>query len=642
MSGVEQVWEEIAARVGATDGPHKNVIAKGRELLDSEGAPRRTRADDALTLYHGSTRYQFDSSSSSQLFPELEPTGYNLIRACTDTLTNHIVRNKVRPMFVTERGSSDLKEKALGMQRAVEGEFIRSGLWDALGTMVCRHGNMFDAGGVKVFPDFANKRAGIELIYAHEFLVSPAEAMRGDPRQAWHVQCVPREVLAAQYSDDADAQAAIKDAPRASAYAVNYGSSNGAMADSIADMVEIWEYWHLPSCYVDRSDDKSWGKRDGKRDRRVDPGHDGRHIICIEGCTLLDEPWVFDFFPVAWFRPARTAVGYWSVGIPERLAPNQIKLNQIQDRIDKIENLHAVPTLLVSRQAKLNVQKITNSIAKILEVNGSPQQAAWYLTPQSVPAELYQRIEDLIRWSEKEVGLSEMSIAARKPAGVDHAPGLQHLADTESIRQTIIFREWEQFFIQAARLVVEAFRQLAQFDEDFEVVFADSKQLQHIRWTDVDIEDERWHLRCWPTNLLPQTPGARKSYVMDLYNAGFFSRDQAALALDFPDIEAISGDTTAALDNIERLIDAAVRGEEVVTPEPYMNLQLCQTTCVNTINRMEADGEDPEAIDRVRQLWEDTNELLARMAPPPVPQGGDPGMPPAPPPAPVAGPPIAA
>src|SRR5690606_12062938 len=132
-------------------------------------------------------------------------------------------------------------------------------------------------------------------------------------------------------------------------------------------------------------------------------------------------------------------------------------------RIDKIIKLHAIPRIIVSRNAKINPGKLTNGLADVLEVNGPAQQAVYLLQPNSIPSELLRRVDDITRWSEKQVGLSEMSLAGRKPPGVDHAPGMQHLADTESIRHTTDFRAWEDFHVDASRIVVDCCRMLDQF-----------------------------------------------------------------------------------------------------------------------------------------------------------------------------------
>lgn len=609
----------------------------GHELLQSDGERRRWMASNALTLYHGHSRHAF--GGGGMLLPDnvVTPPGYNLIQAAVDTKTAHIVRNQVRPMFVTERGDSQLRKKALGMQRAVESVFLQTGIWGELGESVCRDGSLFEAGGVKIFPDYNNSCIRAERVFAHDVLVDPGEAELGSPRQKWHVCRVDRRVLLKRYADNPKALEAIKKAPSIP-YDLAGGDELRGRTD-VADRVLVLEYWRLPAGTVDTSERKAFGRNDeGELDDSIDPGHDGKHVVCLENEALLEEPWPFDYFPFAWFRPMKNAVGYWSRSVPETLAGAQLEINEIQERIREILRLHAVPRIFAWKQARLNKAKFTNDVGAVIETSVPPSQAVYVPQWNTVPSELFSRIEMLIGWAEKQIGLSEMSIAGMKPKGVDHAPGMQHLQDTETLRHTPDFRAWERFHTDASRIVVDCYRMLAQFaGVDSDIAWGDSKQMRRFKWSEVDLQSERYHLRCWPTNLLPLTPGARKSFVIDMMNAGLFTPAQALSALDFPDIEAIMGDQTAAAEFIESELERALDGEAYAMPQPYMNLDMAVQMSLDLINRLGADGENEERIERLRKWWEEAKKLRDQAMPPQMP----PGMPPegAPPP---AAPPMAA
>jgi hypothetical protein len=267
----------------------------------------------------------------------------------------------------------------------------------------------------------------------------------------------------------------------------------------------------------------------------------------------------------------------------------------------------------------------------------------------TVPGDLLNRVDKLIQWAERQEGVSELSIAANKPPGVDHAPGMQHLADTESIRHTTSFRAWEQFHLDAAKIVVECIRMLAQRKPDLTILFGSSKELVRVKWSEIDLKRDRYHLKTWPTNLLPQTPAARISRIIDMMstNPPLITPEQALMSLDYPDIEALLGDRVAERDNLEQYLKRASKqgsalGAETV-PNAYLNLELALQMTKDKLNRSEADGESPESLDGLRAFYEQCNELLQSMAPPApppggqgpptpgAPQGGPPGVPAAPP-----------
>ncbi len=165
----------------------------------------------------------------------------------------------------------------------------------------------------------------------------------------------------------------------------------------------MFEAWHLPSSSVDRTDPTTWGlNENGEVDPSVNPGHDGFRILCIEGKTLIAEPWPFGYFPVAWFKPMKKRRSYWSRSVPEVLAGAQLAINKMNARVDAIMHLHARPILAVWKNAKINVKKITNGVATILETAVPPGQAIQYIVPQAVPNEYLNRIDTIASWAERQ------------------------------------------------------------------------------------------------------------------------------------------------------------------------------------------------------------------------------------------------
>jgi len=303
-------------------------------------------------------------------------------------------------------------------------------------------------------------------------------------------------------------------------------------------------------------------------------------------------------------------------------------------RVDGIMNLHARPLVYVNKQARINTDKINNSWASIIEGSGPPGSSIQYITPQSVPAEYIAQIQRIITWCFEQEGVSELSASAKKPAGVDAAVAIQALQDTESIRHTDVFRAWEDFHIDLAHICIEAIRMLAEHVPDYEVMWGSAKDLKRIKWKDVDLDDSKWHLMCWPTNLLPQTPAAKLQRVVDMMNQKLITPQQGLMLLDFPDIDAIMGDSNAALKNIEQKLNTLVRdGDSPSTmPHPYLQLDLAWKQAIDRINRLESEGAPHEQVELVIQWAEDVktfrDKLLAEQAAQqPLPGGGAPPPP---------------
>jgi len=158
--------------------------------------------------------------------------------------------------------------------------------------------------------------------------------------------------------------------------------------------------------------------------------------------------------------------------------------------------------------------------------------------------------------------------------------------------------------------MVSGMRMLAERNKDFEVIFGDAKELKRIKWKEVDLGAEKYHLKIWPTNLLPQTPAAKTSRIMDYVQAGLLTVGEGRALMEFPDIEAVTGDANAESANIYHKLDAAQRGDmAAATPHAYLNLPLAMSLAKQRINKLEADGVAEETWDRLIEFWEQCNKM---------------------------------
>lgn len=595
-------------------------------LYGKQASERRERADDCLALYEGNAARELGLLASTAW--GMDPATFNAIGSVADTRASHVYRNKVRPFYLTQRGKWDERERAQGMQQAVEAHFQEAGIYGETGQHICWDGEIFEAGACKVTPDYANKRILIERIRAQDVYVDKRDAQLGKPQDWAIVSTIGRAQLLDFCKEEPESVLeAIRTAAPAPADMYDDEQPN---EEETSDRVAIAELWHLPSGRVDRSAKEAW---------EIGKQHDGRHTIVLvngdsERLALLDEAWPFKNPPIAFYRPKKRRRGFWSQSVPERLIGAQLSINRMLKRVDGIMNLHARPLVYVNKQARVNTDKITNSWASIIEGNGPAGNAIQYITPQSVPAEYIAQIQRIISWCFEQEGVSELSASAKKPAGIDAAVAIQALQDTESIRHTDVFRAWEDFHLDLSRIVVDAIRLLAEHVPDYEIMWGDAKDLKKIRWDQVDLDESKYHLMAWPTNLLPQTPSAKLQRVVELMNQKLVTPQQGLMLLDFPDIEALVGDSNAALKNIEEKLNALVRdGDHLkAMPHPYLQLDLAWRQAIDRINRLEAEGAPQQQVELVIQWAEDVKEfrdkLLAEQsaaaegaAPPP---GGEP------------------
>lgn len=601
------------------DAAH-SVLDVGRRLWETQGRDRIQLAEDSLALYLGSRRHSITGASPMGLMALMgveTSSSYNLVQAIADTEISHTLRNKVRPLFVTEGGDSDLRSRVELLQEAIDGLLYGHGMQGQLGMQVCTAGYLFEGGGIEWTADTANSRVIGTPVWPWEYFVSKREARYSNPRQLFARQVIDRDVLLAFL---ADAPKPVRDAVENAAPA-KWEDVSGDMRDpqNLSDQVVIYKAWHLPSGRVDLKNPAAFGRNEDGR--RVRPSHDGRHIIAIDqgqpdDPPLVDIPWAYDKFPISWFKPNYVPGSFWSRGIPEIIASTQIEINKWNARILRILELHARPLIFLWKQAKLNPAQINNALANIFQVDVQPSQAIHQVAAPAVPADLLNRIAQITQSAREQLGLSEMSMTAKKPMGVNHEPGMAYLADTETVRHTAKFMAWEEFNIDCAEQQVRCLRELAENDPKYELVFESDSQLKRLKAKDFDVDADKFKVKAWPTNFLKQSPAQRADQIMDFVDRGLFSPEMALEALDAPDIKALLGDRTAIKQNIKNKLARIVAGEytDREMPTPYMDLSMAKLMGMVMYNQLEANEESEDKIDRVVRFLEDVDALRARAA----------------------------
>lgn len=601
--------DEAAARANATV----------QRLYNQQHQTRAQMARDCLALYEGNAARELGLIGATNW--GVDPATFNVIGSCVDTLCAHVLKNKVRPFLLTKGGSYEEREAAQKDQTAIEGELMSAGIYGELGEHVCWDGEVFEAGCVKVTPDYANERVVIGRLRARDVYLDKRDAELAKPR-SWHtVTTIDRAVLL-DYCKDAspEVQDAIRDAQPAPVEM--YDDEEEFGEGEASDRVAVAELWHLPSGRVDKKSDGAW---------EIGKEHDGRHMLILWGASssehvLHDEAWPYDYPPIAFFRPKKRRVGFWSESMPERHVGSQLAINRMLQRVDGVMDLHAVPRAYVNRQAKVNTDKITNSWADLIEGNGPPGTAIQWFQPPTIQPEYLAQIDKIIQWVRNREGISELSANSERPPGDWSGVALQTILDSESVGFTGVFRAWEQFHLDLSRLVLDAFRLLKEAGVDMTIVWGDAKELRSLKLSELDLEEDKYHLTAWPTNLFSQSPTALMQQLADFGKAfpSLVTPELVLRLLDFPDWKAAMGDVNAAERNVKYQLDRLARGEESI-PDPYMALDVAMKMGVDRLNSLAADGAPDDKLDPIRRWVEDVKKLMPPpppAAPAPAPETG--------------------
>lgn len=499
----------------------------------------------------------------------------NVVKACTDTAASKIAKNKPRPMFLTSGGDFSQQRRAKQLTKYMDGAFASAGIY-TIGQQVFTDACVMGTGVMKFYKDEAAGKVCVERVLTDEMIVDDAEGMYGQPRQIHQRKYIHREVLLDMFPDFKN-----------QILSASGGIKGENSSTTAADLVKVIESWHLKS-----------GEDAG----------DGKHLICIENATLFHEKYDKDYFPFVFFRWSPRIVGFFGSGLAEELIGLQIEINKLLRNIQVAQHMMAIPRVFVSNDSMVNTSHITNEIGSIIKYSG-PNAPIMGVAP-AMSAEVYAHLENLYRKSFEITGISQMAATSKKPSGLNSGAALREYSDIESERFVVVGQRWEQMYMDAAQIIVDMSRDLFENRKDLKVNVKGGKFLETIKWKDVDMEDDQFIMRVFPTSILPTTPAGRLSMVQELMQAGFIQKEEAMSLLDFPDLESFMNLQTAAIDDISMLLEKMIEEGEYNTPEPYMNLKLAINMTQSAYLRARTESVPEERLELLRRFMEDCNQLI--------------------------------
>ncbi len=516
---------------------------------------------------------------------------FNVIASCCNTVTAKIAKTRPRPIFLTSGGDFSLKRKAKLLTKFVDGMFYQVDLYNVM-QRVFLDSCVFGTGVLKVFIE--DDQIKVERVFPSEVIVDEYEARYGDPRSMFQRKVMPREVVAGLFPDHQEEVAAAAPCdPEDRSY-------------NTGDMIEVIEAWHIPS---------------------VSGGDDGRHVICIDNATLFDEKYTKDYFPFVTLRWSRRMLGYYGQGLAEQLRGIQAEINQLLLNIQEQMNL-ATPKVFLERGSQVAKEQINNQTWGIIEYEGQPPR---FFVPQTVAGEVFSHLDRLYNRAYEISGISQLSATSLKPAGLESGVALREYSDIETERFVIVGQGYEAAFLEIARQMIDLAKDASQEGKTYEVISYGDKEIEKIKWSDINLREDQYRMKVYPASLLPTTPAARLQTVIEMSQAGLLDKAETRSLLDFPDIEQYNKLATAPLDEAEMLVEEILEKGKYHPPEPFSNLQLHLQFFQRAYIEAKINGAPEDRLDLMRRYMQECFKLLQPPAPPvaampggPTPEAGGP------------------
>jgi hypothetical protein len=537
---------------------------------------------------------------------------FNVIKSCGDAFTAEVTDERPKVSFVTEGGDWGLQQKARSLEKFVEGQFYECGVYEMAPQVVRDGGAIFGKGFFKLYICGEGKKARIKAdrTFSSELLVDDQEGLYGEahlPRM-YQEKWIDRLVLLRQYEGEPEKQEKIKEATRTTS------PNTGIGYNSKADQLLVTEGWSLPTA-------------EGEAD--------GRHIIAIEGCTLEDEVWEYDWFPFVSYSKEEAVRGFWPISLADELDGIQREINIILMRAQKAYWMLGVAHVLAAKSAKLNSAQLNNTMASLYEWSGSGPEPKVMVPDILLPPEMYQQLERLQAAAYEYTGIARGAAMGTVPEQLDSGKAIDRALAVTDKRLQVAIHRYHQMFLEMARKMLELGRKIAKTNPDFGVkASVNRSQMKKILLSEVDLREDEYVLKMWPTNGLADDPGQRMKQVQEMANAGLVAPDQAKRLLDFPDLEEANSLENASYNAVEDVIQEMLQEGRYNAPQPYLNLEQAKKQVQLALVKGWRDHVPEERLQLLRDWLQDAADL-AGIGQPQAPQmqasaGGTPVMAPAP------------
>ncbi len=542
-----------------------------------------------MRLYGGNSVEGYGPYSYNRLpnnpFRASDRLSLNVIASNIDTYVSKMAMSMPRPRFLTSGGDYMQQRRAKRLQQFMDGMFYNLDLEEKSLDQV-RDSCVFGTGLVYFYR--IGNRICAERVFPGEWFVDPKQSLYGEPQEHFRVKYVDRAVLMGMYQDVPGAQDII-----AHTDAVEDPAYTTSTYNFQRDQIQVVMAWHLESA----------------------PGAgDGRFVTCVQDGMINDAPYPRQVPPVSKLVWKKPMVGYWGKGIADDLTGLQIEINRLLKKIQDAHHLLAVPWILRPVGSRVNPSQIQNVPGLILDYNGDIPPTV--VSHRTVNPEIYEHLQRLIDYSYEITGISQLSAASQKPAGLNSGVALQEYHDIGTVRfQDQGKRRERVVAIGYAEHIIALAKEIAEDASvpDLVVNAPVGSDMAKIKWDDVSIPRDDLIIEIYPASSFPRSPAAKQERVMQMMGGQLIDPAEAMKLLDFPDLQAFTDRRDAPLNDIEAVIELLEDGD-YETPEPFMDFVRARPMIQGAYLRARREGAPEKALNNFRRYMVELDALQQRTA----------------------------
>lgn len=505
-------------------------------------APRRKRALANVQIYEGRKLdglHPYAYFSNAELSSDdYDRQRINLARSLVATAVAKVAgKQRPKAQFCVSDADWTTKRKSKKLEKFVEAQQLarQGNLQDAwaVGLLAFRDCCVTDWGVLKFSADTLMRCVAIERVLPWELLVDPFEARYGMPRNFFHVYGWDRDQACERFPGHRDAIMAAPSLEEENVAVDASGSVYGSGKET-SRMVKVREGWRM----------------------RFSADKPGVHDIVVGNVSVLpDEEWDRDFPPFELMVWEPWMVGIHGSSLIDGVANLCVELNAAMERWATAEKLCSNGVFIYTKGTVDETSLENNGIGIAIPVEPGATIPPTYTAPNVVSETSVQWIQFIRSMGFETSGVSQQSATSQKDPGVTAGVAMRTIENIGSERFSIQWQMYERVMaIGATRQVLACVAELDK-DEDVVAKWPGAGYFEAIRFKDVSLEEDQYHVQPYAVSGLVNTPGDRLSLASELWQSQLISPDAYLRIIQYKDIDAELGRTTTQSTLVEKYIE---------------------------------------------------------------------------------------
>lgn len=537
--------------------PHEILDILVRQIEDDQ-----TSRYDAYREYARLFGADPDMFGNDDVFSVLQSdtVSQNELGNTIETLHAQVFKNRIVPSVACNEADYEEWTRAKGYSRWLEGVNDAAELYYDAMPRAGLDMFVYGTGAIKIGHD--EDSDGLCEIRFHRvdmrfIMTDRLEARCGKPRNLYEKDFVDMYQLAAEYAEDIPGGFGTADERVTGILKCKPNDDVDAAIGSKlkTTMLTIREAWHLPT-------------KKGKKD--------GRHVVWVKGCTLVDEPWTWDRFPFTFMRFGSRLTGFYGKSAVQTLASTQKNHDKLNKKIDEAQDIMGIPRILMRRDAHIertHVDDIPGGIIEVDDIGGIKEWNASAMSPEiyAERAAGPDKMRSLLGVNQFDTQ-NQLPPALREVSG----PALERLLDAGTARHAMTHAQLERASMDLAYMAMDYAADLQKEGKDITVVSPGSSKssVEMLKFSEVQVDRKRMKLKVMPMNQMPQTFAGKVESFSKLRDSGDIDSKTYLRMLEVPDVggatDFLGSDEEIILKNLHFM----VKKGKYIPPLQYDNLDL--------------------------------------------------------------------